>query len=75
MEEKRREEEEREGGAVIELKAASAPQLQHKHQHLFRVQLLGGPRRAIFQASSDRLTMSTAEVFHSRAESGMLTLQ
>lgn len=35
---------------------------------LFWVQLLGGPRRPIFQVSSDRLTTSTVEVFHSQTE-------
>lgn len=59
--EKEEEEEEQEGGTL---------QLQHKHQHLLWVQLLGGPRRAIFQFSSDRLTTSTAEVFHSQTEAG-----
>ena len=49
-------------------KRCSTPQLQHKHQHLFWVRVLGGPRRAITQVSSDRLTMSTAKVFHSQTE-------
>lgn len=34
------------------------------------VQLRGGPQSAVFQVSSDRLTTSTVEVFHSQAEAG-----